>query len=259
MTRARFSLLKQLVVREIVGRYRGSLLGLAWSLLIPLAMLAVYVFVFGVVFQARWSSEGNEGTHEFALGLFASLIVFNFFAEAVSRAPGVIVSQPNYVKKVVFPLALLPVSVLGAAIFHALMSSLVLYAALLWFGKFSLWSLALPFVWLPLALLTLGLVWALAALGVYWRDLQQLVGPFITALLFLSPVFYPSRALPEAVRPWLVFNPLAWPIETTRAIVLESRAPDWGALGVYLFVALACALAGHRFFSHLKQGFADVV
>lgn len=261
MTLPRFSasLLRQLLVREIQGRYRGSALGLVWSFVLPLSMLAIYTFVFGTVFRARWPSGHQEGPVEFALALFAGLIVFNFFAEVLTRAPSLIAANPNYVKKVVFPLALLPLAAVGAASFHALMSLAVLFGALAVLGRASWWWLALPLSWLPLAILTLGLAWLLASLGVFLRDLAQVMGPAVSALLFLSPVFYPVEALPPALQPWLHLNPLTVPIEATRQMAVFAQPPAWGALALYGLFALAVAAFGYLWFAKTKKGFADVL
>lgn len=253
------SLLRQLLVREIQGRYRGSALGLAWSFVLPLFMLAIYTFVFGTVFSARWPNGHQEGTVGFALALFAGLIVFNCFAEAMTRAPSLITAHPNYVKKVAFPLELLPVSAVGAALFHAAMSLAVLLGALVMLGRASWWWLALPLSWLPFALLTLGLTWLLASLGVFLRDLAQVMGPAVSALLFLSPVFYPLEALPPALQPWLQLNPLTVPIEATRQIAVFAQPPAWGALALYGLFALAVAAFGYLWFTKTKKGFADVL
>lgn len=253
------ALLSQLVRREVAGRYRGSLFGLAWSFFTPLAMLAIYTFVFGSVFKARWNPAGPEGPFDFALALFAGLIVFNFFAEVATRAPGLVTANPNYVRKVVFPLALLPLAAAGAALFHAAMSLAVLLAALGLAGRLSPWALALPLAWAPLVVFVLGLAWFLASLGVFLRDIGQLIGPAVTALLFLSPVLYPASALPETFRPWLFINPLTVPIEATRAMLIEAHAPDWLALGIFTLVAMAAGALGLIWFEKTKKGFADVL
>jgi len=252
-------LFRQLLRREILGRYRGSFLGIFWSFALPLAMLAIYTFIFGGIFKARWNPSAPESPVEFALALFAGLIVFNFFAEVVTRAPTLVVSNPSYVKKVVFPLALLPLAAVGAALFHALMSLAVLLLGLAALGKLSFWALALPLVWAPLLLFTAGVAWFLAALGVFLRDISQATGPLVTAVLFLSPVFYPASALPENLRPWLFLNPLTVPIEAMRALTFGNQPPNWAALGIH---ALSCALIGFfgwLWFTKTQKGFADVL
>ena len=259
MLRQHLALLRRLAWREVASRYRGSWLGLAWAVFNPLLMLAIYSFVFGVVFTPRLTSSASAGRLDFALSLFAGLIVFNFFAEVLTRAPGLITANPNYVKKVVFPLALLPLAAVVAALFHAVIGSLILIAALAVTGSLSPWSWALPLAWLPLVLLVLGLAWALAALGVYLRDIGQIIGMATTALLFLSPVFYPVAALPPALVPWVYCNPLTLPIETTRALLMGGQMPGTGVLLIYTTVALLTAAAGWAWFEKTKKGFADVL
>lgn len=253
------ALLLQLVRRDVAGRYRGSLLGLAWSFVAPLTMLAIYTFVFGSVFKARWHAQEDGGALAFALALFAGLIPFNMFAEVLTRTPGLIAAHANYVKKTVFPLALLPLAALLSALFHALVSLAILLAALTLMGKpAALWAL-LPLVWLPFVLFLLGLAWLLAAFGAYLRDLGQLAGMASSAVLFLSPVFYPVSALPEGLQAWLWLNPLSVPIEATRAVLIDGVTPDWPALAVYLVAACLCAWGGWTVFERLRRGFADVL
>lgn len=257
--RQHHDLLRHLAWREITGRYRGSWLGLAWTVLTPLSMLAVYTFVFGVVFVPRLGTGSANSPFDFALSLFAGLIVFNFFAEVINRAPGLIVAHPNYVKKVVFPLYLLPLAAVGAAVFHAAVSSLLLCAVLALLGRLSPWAWALPLAWLPYVLLVQGLAWGLAALGVYLRDIGQIVGMATTALLFLSPVFYPLAALPPALQLWVYLNPLTLPIEATRALLMGGQMPGAGTLLGYTAIACLTASAGALWFAKTEKGFADVL
>jgi lipopolysaccharide transport system permease protein len=183
-------LIWQLTKREVIGRYRGSFMGLVWSFVNPILMLVVYTFVFSVVFKARWGESGGTSKTEFAIILFSGLITFNLFAECVNRAPGLILSNVNYVKKVVFPLEIMPWVTMGAALFHALISVAVLLGFFLAFHHFVHWTvLLLPLVWLPFLLLTLGISWFLAATGVFLRDIGQIVGIVTTAMLFRSPSF----------------------------------------------------------------------
>lgn len=259
LSRAHVALFRQLLLREVSARYRGSYLGLAWSFVLPLAMLGIYTWVFGVVFRLRWQSHGAGGVVEFALALFAGLVVFNFFAEVCTRAPSLITAQPNYVKKVVFPLDVLPLVASAAALFHAGMGLAVLVAALAVLGRLSWWVLALPLVWLPLAAWAAGLALFLSALGVYVRDTAQVVGPIMSALLFLSPVFYPTQALPEAVRSWIFWNPLSVPIEATRSLLLAAQAPHWPTLGAYALAGGVVAWLGWSWFARVRDGFADVL
>ncbi len=253
-----FPLLLRLAQRELLGRYRGSVAGAFWSLLHPLLMLGVYTFVFGVVLPARWPEV--DGHLSFALNLFAGLLVHNFFSECVTRAPGLVLENTNYVKKVVFPLELLAPGVLLSALFHALVGvALLTLVQTAVRGLPGPWALLLPLVWAPLALLTLGLSWFLAALGVYLRDTAQVMGVVTSALLFLSPVFYPLEALPAAVRDWTFLNPLTLPILETRKLLLAGGPPLGGALAAYWGVGLMVAWAGYRWFQATRRGFADVV
>lgn len=247
------------VRREVAGRYRGSFMGLAWSFFNPLFMLGIYTFVFSEVFKARWSA-GSETKSEFALLLFAGMIVFNFFSECLNRAPGLILANPNYVKKIVFPLEILPWVTILASLFHAAISLTVwLLAYALLFGLPPPTALYLPLVLLPLALLTVGLCWALASLGVFLRDVSQFIGILTMALLFLSPIFYPASALPAAWRFLLYLNPLTPVIEQTRNLLFWGMAPDFSLLTAYTAATLLVAWLGFAWFQKTRQGFADVL
>ena len=246
--------------REVVGRYKGSIFGLAWSFFNPLMMLAVYTFVFSVVFKARWGIDVSEGKTDFALVLFVGLIIHTLFAEVLNRAPTLILSHANYVKKVVFPLETLIFVSLSVALFHAAISFLVLLAAFVVLNGLPSWTVIYtPATLLPLLPLTLGFGWLLASLGVYLRDIGQLMGIITTALLFLAPVFYPLTALPEAYQLVLHINPLTYPIEQTRAVVIFGDMPDWAGLGVYTMISVLICWIGFWWFQMTRKGFADVV
>jgi lipopolysaccharide transport system permease protein len=253
-------LIAQMTKREVVGRYQGSALGLVWSFLNPVFMLAVYTFVFSVVFKARWGVGGEESKTQFAVVLFVGMIVHGLFAEVLNRAPGLILGNVNYVKKVVFPLEILPVISMGAALFHSLVSLGVLLIAFVLFNGYLHWTAVLaPLVVLPLVILTLGLAWMLASLGVFLRDVGQTIGIITTVMLFLAPVFYPVTALPEEMRPWIMANPLTYIIEQAREVLIWGRLPDWLGLGVYTLVATAISWAGYAWFQKTRKGFADVL
>ena len=252
-------LIKASAKREVLGRYRGSFLGVLWSFFNPLFMLAVYTFVFSVVFQARWGGGSGSKT-EFALVLFAGLLVFNLFAECINRAPGLILSNTNYVKKVVFPLEILPFVALLSALFHTLISLGVwLIAYTLFFGIPHLTVFYLPLVLLPFCLFLMGLSWALASLGVFLRDVSQFIGLLTTALMFLSPIFYPATALPEDYRRILYLNPLTTVVEQTRDVLFWGKTPDLFMLGIYCVVTLGIACLGFAWFQKTRKGFADVL
>ena len=257
------SLIRSLAAREVVGRYRGSFMGILWSFFNPVFMLLVYTFVFSVVFKAKWSSGSvvsNDSKTEFALVLFAGLIVFNLFAECFNRAPSLVLVNVNYVKKVVFPLEILPWVALGSALFHATISlSVWLVAYLILLGLPQLTVLWLPFIALPLLLFIMGLSWALAALGVYLRDVSQLTGMATTTLMFISPIFYPASALPEKYRQVLYLNPITPAIELVRDVLYWGRAPNLIMLTIYTIAAAVLAWLGFAWFQKTRKGFADVI
>lgn len=252
-------LIKASTKREVLGRYRGSFLGLLWSFFTPLFMLAVFTFVFSVIFQARWGGGSGSKT-EFALILFAGLLVFNLFAECINRAPGLILGNVNYVKKVVFPLEILPVVGLLTGLFHTLISfSVWMLAYMAFFGMPHLAVLYLPLVLVPFCFLLLGLSWALASLGVFLRDVSQVIGVMTSALMFLSPIFYPVTAFPQDYRFVLYLNPITTVVEQARNVLFWGQAPDFLMLGVYWLVTLGIAWLGFAWFQKTRKGFADVL
>lgn len=253
------NLIKASVKREVLGRYRGSVLGILWSFFNPLFMLAVYTIIFSAVFKARWGT-GSDSKTEFALVLFAGLMVFNLFSESINRAPTLILSNVNYVKKVVFPLEILPAVTLLSAMFHALISLGVwLLAYGLFFGVPHATTLLLPVIALPFVFLIIGLSWALASFGVYLRDVSQVIGVITSVLMFLSPVFYPASALPENYRYLIYLNPLTPVIEMTREVLYWGKMPDFQLLGVYWLVTAFIAWLGFAWFQKTRKGFADVL
>ncbi|MHA6236547.1 ABC transporter permease [Pseudomonas fluorescens group sp. PF-69] len=253
------SLIKSFIQRDVLGRYRGSFMGILWSFLNPLFMLVVYTFVFSVVFKARWAT-GSDSKTEFALILFAGLMVFSLFAECINRAPGLILSNPNYVKKVIFPLEVLPWVNLGSALFHGAISlSVWLLAYVVFFGTPHLTALYLPFILLPLVLFIMGLSWALASLGVYLRDVAQFIGIITSTLMFLSPIFYPVTAIPERYRGLLYLNPLTPVIEQTRSALYWGATPDFAMLTGYTVITAIFAWLGFAWFQKTRKGFGDVL
>jgi lipopolysaccharide transport system permease protein len=245
--------------REVIGRYRGSMLGLLWALFNPLVMLAMYTFLFGVVFRARWGLAG-EGGFEYGLVLFIGLIVHGVFAECVTRAPGLLLQHVNLVKRVVFPLEVLPWTLLVSALFHAVVSLTVWFAVAFLTGVRPGWTaLLLPLVLVPLAPLTLGCTWFLASLGVFVRDVGQLVVLAVTMLLFLSPILYPATAVPQEYRGLLALNPLTPIVEGARAVLVAGRLPDFTRLGLALALNLLVAWLGYWWFQRTRKGFADVL
>jgi lipopolysaccharide transport system permease protein len=259
--RSLLELATALTRREIAGRYRGSLLGMAWLVLNPLLMLLTFTFVFGVVFQARWSGAGTGvSIAEFAVILFVGLTTFQFFAEVANRAPVLIVANANYVKKIVFPLEILPVVAVAVAMFQAAVGfALALPAVLLLTGRLPVTALLLPVVLVPYVLLTAGVAWMLAGLGTYVRDVAQVSASVVTMLLFLSGIFFPLSALPGWVQGWVMLSPVTLPVDQVREVLVFGRMPDWSALGWYWLAAVVVAGAGLAFFRAVRRGFADVL
>ena len=252
-------LITQMTKREVIGRYRGSVMGLTWSFFNPILMLAVYTFVFSEIFKARWVGV-DTGQGGFAILVFVGMIVHGLFAECANRAPSLIMNNNNYVKKVVFPLEILPVITLGSALFHSCISLLVLLIAQLLIAHTIYWSaLLFPLILVPLILGTLGISWFLASLGVFLRDVGQVITVLTTVLMFLSPVLYPVAALPEVYRPWLQLNPLTYVIEESRNVLLYGNMPDWGSLSAAILISIIIAVVGFWFFQKTRKGFADVI
>ncbi|MCA3836249.1 ABC transporter permease [Burkholderia sp.] len=245
--------------REVVGRYRGSVLGLLWSFFNPLLLLTVYTFVFSVIFKARWNT-GSDSKTEFAVVLFVGMIMFQVFSEAVNRAPSLIISNANYVKKVVFPLEVLPVVALLVALFHAGISFCVLVLAMLVLGfPVHATILYFPLIVVPFILFTLGVCWFLASLGVFIQDIGQSIGLVTTVLMFLTPVFYPVSSLPAHYQRIVGMNPLAFVIEQSRNVVIFGTVPSWTGVLLMMVVSVGVAALGYQWFNRTRKGFADVL
>lgn len=254
-------LISQFTRREVLGRYRGSILGVGWSFFTPLLMLGVYTFVFVGVFKARWPGAEQGGGIEFAMQIFVGLMVFNLFAEVAGRAPRLVLEQPNLVKKVVFPLEVLPWIAVLSGLFHLVLSVavLLLAVAVVRDGGLAVTSLALPVVLVPFIPFLLGICWLLAALGVFIRDVGQLMSFVVNLALFLSPVFYSLASLSESMRRLMQLNPLTPIIENVRRVLLQGLWPQWEQLAFYLLAACAFALLAGTFFQITRKGFADVL
>lgn len=252
-------LIKSLIVREIVGRYRGSMLGMVWAVLHPLLMLGIYTFVFSVVFKAKWGGMSG-GKAEFAIVLFCGLILFNLFADCFTRAPNLILGNANYVKKVIFPLEVLSFVSLGAALFNVLIGIAVLVIFMVIAGVGIPWTaLYYPLVLIPVCLLCLASSWFLSSLGVYFRDVGQIVTVFITILMFLSPIFFPISAIPPRFQGLIMLNPLAGLIEQARGVFVQGLRPDFLVLGMNSLVSLVLATLAFAWFQKTRRGFADVL
>ncbi len=253
------NLLLQLWKRDFAARYKSGILGVTWALLNPLLMLALYSFVFVSVFKMRWGS-GPDVQGNFVLLLFSGLIVHGFFAEFITRAPQLVLSNVSYVKKVIFPLELLPlVPLLGAAI--NFLVGIVLISLMLFYlqGSIPPTIVLVPIVMAPFALLVLGLTYFLSATGVFVRDLAHLVGIVVTIAMFASPVLFPMEVVPAAYRPVLYLNPLTVIVEQVREVVILGVVPDWRVTLVYWLAALLIFAGGFSWFQTIRKGFADVL
>lgn len=252
------ALVWELAKREVAGRYRGASLGVAWSLLQPFLMLMVYTLAFGQILKARW--PGAEDMGSFAMILFVGIIVHGFFGECLAKAPMLVAGNSSYVKRILFPLEVLPWPTLLSALFHLATNAIVLMVFLLLLDRpVHATVLLLPLVVAPLALLSLGCMWLLAALAVYVRDIGQLIGPLVTAMFFLSSAVVPIDAVPEAFRFVFEWNPLTPAIDAARAVALDGRYPDVGSLALLGLFGLAVFFAGFAVFRRLRNGFADVL
>jgi lipopolysaccharide transport system permease protein len=252
-------LLWQFTLRNVEVRHKGSHLGLIWSFLNPLLMLGLYVLVFGYIFGGRFGILPNESRVDYALGIFLGLTLFHFVAEVLGLSPSIIVGNPNFVKKVVFPLEILPAANVGGALFHMLISLLLVFLSMLVFGTgISVSLLWLPLIILPLILLGLGMAWLLSALGVFFRDINQVVQFVSTALMWASAVFFTAQKYPAA---WIYlrFNPVLLAIDLTRDAALWNRPINLHHLGYLYATGLAACWLGHLAFRRMKPAFADVI
>lgn len=251
-------LVRELSRREILGRYRGAMFGVAWSFLAPFLMLAVYALAFGHLLKSRW--PGVESTSDFVLILFVGLLTHGFLGECLMRAPTLVTGNANYVKRVVFPLHLLPWPMIAASLFHVGTNLLALAIGLLIVRGEVPWTFVLaPLVLLPLVLVVAGLSWALGALGVYFRDIGQMMPPVVTALLFLSSAIIPLQNVPEDYLLVFQLNPLTLVIDQLRRVTLDGQLPELLPLLLYSGVALIVFVLGFAWFQRTRRGFADVL
>jgi lipopolysaccharide transport system permease protein len=254
-----FALIVQVARRDIVGRYRGSFIGLFWSFFNPLLMLLIYTFVFGVIFKSRWTDQVG-GHFQFAIILFSGLNINSMFAECANRAPMLIVENTNFVKKVVFPLEILSWSTLGSALFHLLVSTVVLLIISLFANATVPWTIILfPIVVMCFMPFVAGTIWLLASLGVFLRDLKQAIGIITTALMFLAPIMYPRELIPEPYRVWMNLNPLTVIVEASQNVLVWGRPPAWSHLGLYALASCLFAWLAFAWFERTRKGFADVL
>jgi lipopolysaccharide transport system permease protein len=254
------SLILRMVDREFTQRFRGSLLGALWAIITPLLTALVYTFVFSTVFNARWGTSPEDNQTSFTVILLTGLVIHGIFAELISRAPAIVLSNPNYVKRVVFPLEILPIIALGTALINAGVGmAIVVLLNLVLTHTIQPTILLLPLVLFPYLLFVTGLVLFLGATGVYVRDLSQIVGFLVTVSLFLTPIFYPISAVPQSFQHFMWFNPLTFIVEQTRGIVLFGTLPHWKGLAIYTAASAVLLSIGFWWFQRMRNGFADVL
>lgn len=252
-------LIKQLVVREVYGRYQGTHLGFLWVIIEPLFMLTVYTIVFRVIFSRHWLSE-NESTIEFSTILFSGLLIFNFFRETVNIAPRLVLRNTNYVKKVVFPLEILPVVSVLSGFYHLCVSFIILTVMLVFVnGNLHIETLYIPLIIFPYVLMLFGVSLFLASAGVFFRDIANIIGMVVMATLFLSAIFYPIESVPEKYRVWFYLNPVAFTVEQFRGVMIWGRAPQWQWMTFYYPLSMIVSWLGFTWFQKTRNGFADVL
>jgi len=254
------NLIRQFAWRDVVTRYKGSYFGMIWSFVTPLMLLAVFSFVFSVIFKSKWGVSPDEGKFQFAMTMFCGMTVFNIFGECISRAPTLILQYPNYVKKVVFPLEILPVAALGSSLINAALSLAILIPAVLLFSH--AWPSTiylLPLVLIPICALALGFGWFLASMGVFIRDIAQPVSVIVQMLFFISGIFFPPSAIPEEIRSFVQLNPLVGILEDARRTLMWGQYPDWSSLALVTLFSLIVMQLGYLWFMRTKRAFADVI
>lgn len=255
---AKRELIAHFTWREFVGRYRGAHLGLALSFVSPIFLLGIYTVVFGSLYRS--SRTDTDGAGSFAITLFSALVFYNFMSDGVGRASQLLVENPNYITKVVFPVEILPISLVGSSFLHFCVNVLILIGGILISPMPWHWTVLLfPLVVFPLFLISLGVSWFLAAVGVYFRDVAAFVPPLMMALLFVSAIFYPLSSIPEAFQPWLLLNPMACFSEMGRAIFTKGELPAVGLWSYCFGLGVTCFFGGYAVFHRLKRGFSDAL
>lgn len=252
-------LIKQLVKREISGRFQGTHLGIIWVILDPLLMLAVYTFVFRVIFHRIWLSE-DETTLEFSIILFSGLLVFNLFREAIASAPRLVLKNVNYVKKVVFPLEVLPLVSILSGLYHLVASIIILTVIyVITNGQLHSEIIYIPIILFPYVLMVFGASMFLASIGVYLRDVAQIIGMVVMATLFMSAIFYPLESVPEKYHLWFYLNPVAFTVDQFRGAFVLGHSPKWEWLAFYYPFSILISWLGLFWFQKTRNGFADVL
>lgn len=255
-----FSLLMDFSRRDIESRYRTSYLGLLWTILTPLLILVVYTLAFSVILGAHKLSDTYSNPLEYVVTLFAGLTIFFFFSEVMSASPDLITRKANFVKKVVFPLPILVSSRVIASAFTLLINlALLLGFILVKDGALPLTTLLLPLILMPVFVFTLGMAFALAAIGVYLPDVRQIMNPLTRMLFYLTPIVYPITIVPEEYRSFFWLNPMTIMVHHLQTILIQGQVPNWITLGYFYVAAALMFFAGFGLFKRLKSGFADVI
>lgn len=255
-----YDLFRQSLKREILQKYRGSYLGVLWNFILPLVMMLVYSFIFGVVFKARWDMQVSSSNAEFAVILFVGISLYSVFSETVSVAPTLITSNANYVKKVIYPLEVLSMTGIGGTLVQLMFNLVViLVAKVIIIGRFDAMVLLFPLVLIPLLFLTLGISWLLSAIGVYIRDMRQAATIITLVFGYATPVFFPLTSVPKNLQWIMEINPMTTIVNSAREVLIYGAFPNWVALGIVFIVSYAIMLAGFYFFQKVKPGFADAM
>lgn len=251
-------MIRHLTASQLSQRYRGSLLGALWAMAQPLLMLGIYSFVFGTIFRPRWMEASGETS--FTLALFCGLTAYGFFSDSMARSPFLITGNPNYVKKIIFPLEILAVTHVLAALVQSLAGfAILILAEWVFRGFVPITAWLFPLAILPFVLITLSLCWFFAALSVYFRDIENIMGLMLSGLMFLSPIFYSLQAVPERVRPVFFLNPVTWVVEDLRRVLLWGEMPDWTMWLAQLGLSIVFLSLSFLWFKKLQPGFADVL
>lgn len=253
-------LIGQLTRREVLQRYKGSYLGLAWGFLQPLFLLGVYTFVFSVILGIKWGIAVQDDRLGFAIVLFCGFLTFNILGDVANAAPGLILGHPNFVKRVIFPLEVLPVVKLLGTLVHACFGLGILFLGMVIGHHPFHWTILLfPLVWFPMAMFSMGCGFLLSSLGVFIRDIGATVGVLVSVFLFMSPIFYPLEAVPDKFRPYCQINPIAIYVEDARRVILWGELPDWPWFFAGLALSIVVMVSGFVFFMRSKKAFADVI
>lgn len=251
-------LVRTMTQREVALRYKGSVLGIMWAVLTPVMLIAIFTFIFAGVFRARFGTSGSGW--DYALYLFCGLLPWTAFQEAVQLSSQTVVQRANLVKRVVFPLEILPVAQALASLVNQMFGTLVFLAATLVIRR----ELHLTILWLPVLIVpqliaTFGVAWFVSSVGVFLRDVVQGVTLVLMAWMYLTPIIYPESIVPERYRPLVNLNPFAGLIRSYRNIMLEGAPPDWPGLAYFTAFALCCFLSGYWWFAKTRRHFADVI